>query len=334
MSYSTLTDCWDNIIGVRGCSQSTPDIYINELGIDEAELDKIAGKAYNTGIDLFNEKLELAKRELKYKILSNFQDKFKVFSVIKNLRLGKTQENIVSKAAANKLKGIYIELCNDESYLDLFVSDISLQAQYNGDVEISVIDLLQGKIIDTIGITAVSDEVVTVPVNATYKSSRRKLQLFFGYNSTFPSVYTSMNNTGCSSCSNGYSNAFLKANSNTITSPYKKSNLSYVGDTGGLSMNVSLECNHTDWLCTIRGAIALPLAHKVAAEIMEYSVNKSRQEGLNSATNLYVTENKNRMITHGGKYATMMTDLFERMVLPNDTRCFQCKKGIHHLTGM
>lgn len=331
MSYASLENCWQNIVGVRGCGDVTPDIYLNELGIDQKELNSIAGSDYDTGRDLLEEKISIAIKEVAYKILSNFQDKFKTTSVIHNVRVGKTQENQVEKAAANKLKGIFYELCNQDSFLDFYVSEISLQVQQTGQVLINVIDLLQGVIIDTIAVDAVAGEIVTVYPNKTYKSSRRKLQLFFGYNSTFPSIYTSIS-SGC--CGQGYSNAFFNTNSYTIDAPYKKSSLAHIGDTGGLSMNVSVVCNHTDWLCTHRGSVALPLAYKVAAELMEYSLNKSRQESYNSANNTSAPENQSRLLTYGGKYVQMMTDLMTKMKVPSDTRCFACNQKIIHSIGI
>src|SRR3990167_3628534 len=287
-------ECFEDIIGLRGACEtptSNSGLWMDDIGIELEELDLIINKAQVDSIQFFENKRDFAIKQIIQLIHTHFSDKYKSNTVLDSKRIGFTKENLESVAAAATLKGIEIELCNQNSFVDVFVSSISLHVNFAGAVNVFVYDLFQGKLLDTIAITAVSGQVVTVYPNKTYKSNRKELDLIFVYDATnFTSVKTTITQGGCKSCGDGGSmtklSSYLSARSISILAADTKieDNLTASGDTGGLSLVYSIQCNYDDWLCTISNAIAMPILFKTGYEVMDYAVNNSLR--LNTATTI------------------------------------------------
>lgn len=218
----------------------------------------------------------------------------------------------------------------------MFVSSLSLQVNFNGVVPVFVYDLFQNKLLDTINITAVSGEVVTVYPNKTYRSVRKELDLIFVYDATaFSSVKTTVTEGGCKSCGDGgsmvYLNQYLSTRSISILAADAKieDNLTASGDTGGLSLVYSIQCNYEEWLCAISNSVALPILFKTAYEIMDYAINNSFR--LNTATTINIDTMKLRRDEYTTRYKEAMDTLLQNIKLPNDEKCFECRQKSKHV---
>jgi len=232
----------------------------------------------------------------------------------------------------NILKGINVEFCNYDSYVDLYVSEISLQLNFSGAATVKVYDLLTNTLLDTIAITTVAGEIISVYPAKTYASKRKKLNVIFVVESPNPvdNYLTQLSGTGnCSSCGNDtYKNSYLYARAITIdkNATKIKQNLSYQSDTGGISVVYSLVCNHQDWLCTIAQRIAIPLAYKTAAELMNYCEDVSSTERVNTFTFANGDKIKERIEKYERKFAIAMDDAVKSIKLPSDRKCFVCNE--------
>lgn len=327
-------ECFDDIIGLRGsCDTPTSNsgLWIDDIGIDLEELDSIINKGASDSVSFFEGKRDFAIKQIIALIHTHFSDKYKSNTVLDSKRIGFAKENQEAAAAAATLKGIEIELCNQDSFVDIFVSSISLQANTNGAVNVLVYDLFQNKLLDTIAITAVSGQVVTVYPNKTYKSNRKELDLIFVYDATnFSSVKTTITKGGCTSCGDGGSmtklSSYLSARSISVLSADAKieSNLTAGTDTGGLSIVYSIQCNYDDWLCTISNAIALPILFKTGYEIMDYAYHNSKR--LNSTTTIDWENLVRRRDEYNTRYQDAINTLLTNIKLPSDEKCFECRQ--------
>lgn len=329
-----MLECFDDIIGLRGSCESPTSVsglWLDDAGIDLAELDSIINKSQIDSIDFFEKKRDFAINQIIALIHTHFSDKYKTNSVIRSGRIGFGKENQEAVAASATLKGIEIELCNQTSFVDVFISSISLQVNTNGAVNVLVYDLFQNKLLDTISITAVSGQTVTVYPNKTYKSLRKELDIIFVYDATnFSSVKTTITQGGCRSCGSGGSmvnlNQYLSTRSISILAADAKieSNLTASGDTGGISLEYSIQCNYDEWLCTINKALAMPILFKTAYEIMDFTINNSMR--LNTATTINIDTAKTRRDEYDKRYQTSIEALLQNIKLPQDEKCFECRQ--------
>lgn len=331
-----MLDCFQNIVTIRGaCSDeiSASSLLINDVGISIDEIDSIITKDYPDAVSFFNQKRDFAIKQIIANIHSNFQDKYKTTSLITGGRIGFTNENTLPIAGeANTLKGIELELCNTDSFVDIFISSLSLYSDFTGNVDVKVYDLFENKLIDTITIAAIANKNITVYPNKTYKSNRKQADIIFVYDTTLiGSIKTTIGKQGCRDCgSSGESytqiNRYLRARSIGINSSIDKIKSNTIGnsDTGGLSIEYSLQCNHEEWLCTISNSMGMPILYKTASEIMEFALHATNR--INSETILDFDKIKERLELYDLRFRETMTNLLGNIMLPQDEKCFYCNQ--------
>lgn len=338
MSYCTpeTPGCFDGIIEVKGnCENRTSytGVYLDPL-IKLSELNDIVGEEYENGEALFYEKRNYAIQSVVSLIHTHLQENYKTDSLLKSERVGKFQDNLQQvPAEAGKLKGIYVELCNDTSFVDFYLNFLEVQFDFTGDVNILVYDLTQNKLLDTLTVSAVAENIVQLYVNKAYKSDRKRLKLFIGYDTTtVPSFKTySFNYTGCWSCIDYfYKNSYAKFCGATTSLVGDKivQNITRSGETFGLSLNYSINCNHEDWLCSYARALPIPINLYTAREIAAYAVNVSQQA--NPKTFIDADKWKARFTQFDSDFENRFSSVMENIRFPSDTRCFHCLPKLVH----
>lgn len=320
--------CFDNIIAIRGnCTDTVPTsgFYLDNIDLHRNEIEKFIQNPYNDVDSFVADKTAFAINTVSNTIYTQYQERYLSNTIINSERIGFAQDNLQLKTGANALRGIEVELCNYTSSVDFYMNELSLFIDVSGATNVFVYDLLQNKLLDTISVTAVAGEVVTVYPQKTYKSNRKKLHLFIGYDSTgINSYYTTEYKTGCTTCKNSNSSRWLNINGAQVLAASQKisSNLTSVGHTSGLSVNYSLTCNHEDWICVNSRSLALPILYRTAADIMHYAINTS--ERFNSRTNVDIEELKSKRDYYEANYNKQLESVSSRMLLPNDRVCFYC----------
>ena len=339
VSANIPAGCFDNLIAIRDmCDnpESHSGLFIEDAGVSIHELNELVTREYRNGVDLFNKKLAFSISSVSSKVHTYLSPKYLANSVLENSRVGIFQDNLkMISGELDKLRGIHFELVDSTSYLEMFVSEISVQTNYSGKIDISVIDLTQGKLIDTIPIDSVADEISAVFVNKTYRSNRRKLNLLFAYDtSSINSNTTYLNrNANCAGCSprNRILNQYMRITPCQIdkSGPFINENLTGRTDTAGLSIVYSLNCNHRDWLCSVSNVIAIPVLWKTAAEIMQHGMLNSPNEQMTSRTiNMDLLEK--RFAVYDQNFRESFSEMMSNIVLPSDEKCFVCKGKIKH----
>lgn len=332
--------CFDDIVTVGGaCTTPVPTsgLTLNDIGITLKFLNDIVTEDYKNGEALANQKIGLAVKVISNQINLHFADKFRTTSLLEGARAGFPQDNLKNIAGtAGKLKGIELEICNRTSFVDLYISELSLQTTFTGNIDVLVYDLIQGTLLDTIVVPTIANEISSVFVNKTYKSNRKKLHLIFVYDtSAITSISTTIAGSGCSTCGGlgiGRLNTFLSGRGVKIDAIDLKidSNLEGSSETGGMSIVYSINCNHEDWLCTKRNVLGLPILYKAAAEILEFALDDSDRNNSKTIIDRDIMQEKFDKMEF--KYRESLDNILKTILLPDDKMCYSCNpKSIHKI---
>jgi len=326
--------CFTDYITVNGtCSDATSqsDYSLKDIGITVSELNDIVTKDFKNGKDLGEQKIAFAIKQVTNSVYNHFAGKFRSRSILDGQRIGYPQPNMQSVAAiADHSKGVEIEMCNNNSFVDIYISEISLFVNFSGNVDVKIYDLHQNKLLDTITVAAVAGEISRAFVNKSYSSERRDLNLAIIYDSTGKASFkTEMKLGGCSDCSTGaptWISPYFKARGVKIANADTKikSNLRGVADTGGLSIQYNVNCNYNAWLCSVRNLIALPVLYKAGEQLMEFALHNS--DRLNSKTIIDMEKVEGRWKLYGEKHREALDNILKNIRLPEDSRCFDCRE--------
>jgi hypothetical protein len=309
---------------------------MNELGISVQELNQYLTKDYSSADELFIAKKKFAIINVTNAIHAFLQPRYKAHSVVKSERAGQPKDDkIFVLGGANELKGINFEFCNHDSYLDLFVSSISLFTDFTGTVNVYVYDLITEKLVDIIDVSCTAGELSTEFIDKTYKSNRKRLNLLFCYDSTSVNSYKTIIGSGCKDCA---VKSGVIQNQYTIVRSVKiglneskiKKNLTHTGETGGMSIDYNISCNHEDYLCNLSNMIALPVAYRTAFEIMQHAVAEAPKFKTNTSVTIDSENNKERRDFYEKQFNKSINNVLGNVIMPNDSKCFVCNEKSAH----
>lgn len=330
--------CFTNIITLDStCSGDLPTsgLYGSRAGITRSYISEILTKDFKNEEDFFNEKLALAVDLVVNDVHSTLQPKYKSVSVVNNFRSGIFQENQVEIAAFAGYKGILFNINDERTALDFFASELSLFLNHTGDVTVNVFDLMQNKILDTVIVPSVAGSISTVYPLEKFISNRKKQQLFFAYDATGkPSYKTVLNSNICSSCSEFFiENSYERIGSFTLglAEDAILSSLTPANDTGGLSIVHSLQCNHSQWLCSISNLLAYPILYKLASLCHEHALMTSPNTRFNTTEGVNADLIQRALDLSELRYREWMDTKLHSIQIPNDSTCFQCKSTSRHV---
>lgn len=326
--------CFDNFISIKGrCDNASPTsgLWLDSIGLTYNQLSDIVQDNYNSVEQFFDEKLFLSTEIIVNQIITHISPSLKTTSIIEGQRLGQYNSNMnLIAGQAGQLKGIYLEVCNDRNFVELFISDLTLFVNQTAQVDLFVYDLFQNKLIDTISVNAIANEQVNVIVNKKYYSDRKTLNLFIGYDSTNTSSYQSTLTTSCGSCQMKVClNSYLSAQGGKMAIANSKllSNFYGASDTAGISFNYNINCNHRAWLCSIINVLSLPILYKLASEIYHYATITHRS---NDTTLVNAKKMKQQYDDMEFRYREAIDNVLKTMRLPTDSECFHCKEFTRH----
>lgn len=331
-------DCFDDVISLRGaCGNQRPTsgIYLDAYGMSLIELNKYISQDYESGEDLFIEKRAAAIQIIENMVLTALHPKIKGRTLIENYKVGFSNDNLQVIAPSGPNKGLNIKIENASSFLTLFISQISLQLNYTGDVSIYLADLRQGKIIETFQIAALPQEIITIYPQYSLAIEKGTKDLILFYDTTGrPSYKTTVNSSGCSGCQPYNRNGMVSVKAFTMADAVQKiaSNLQSSDDTGGLSINYSLSCDYRAWLCSTSNLFALPIAYKTIAEILDYAIN-SYTERVNNATIVDREQIEKRKVEYEYKFREAL-DRSVRAMRVTDHQCFECNSLIQTVIAL
>jgi len=320
--------CFDEVVALRELcpeQETFSGIYLNDVGITRKFVESVITEDYEGIADFVTSKTGHAINIIKNAIHGRYGAKINSTTLVHDHRLGFTQNNMATLAGGDN-KGIQVTLSNYSNYINLNLSELSLQVNTNGTVPIVVYDLYQDKLLYTIPITAVSGQIVTIYPHKIIPSDGRPLNLFIGYDATGITSRTTYIRQGqcCgnTSCTNSYMTAKGVTNS---TGVFIDENMTSINHTGGLSLTYSLNCDPYSWMCAYARVLALPIAYKTASEMMLHGIQTAINDRSTNNTNLNVDTMKENQAFYELQYREQIDSVLHNMNIPTDSVCFQCK---------
>lgn len=324
--------CLDNIVGIKGaCSDTASDsgLYLDDVNVTLRELESYVTADYPNASELALGKIKFAARTVEQQVHSYFQGKYITRTVIEGTRIGFEQLNKEQvSGVAGEMRGIDMEYYGEDSYLDFFLSELSLFVNYTGDVAVQVYDLIQGKLLDTITVAAVAGERVTVYPQKKYENNRRRIRIGIFYDTEGVTSYkTTTSLTACKACEFGRherfaGNLWARAGKISTGGAFIPENVNGAADTAGLSIVYNLTCNNRSWLCSVGNVLGLPILYRSAADLMAFALDYSDRQ--NSRSTLDFERLERRRQRYEEMYTDAMRSVLPNMSLPNDSRCFAC----------
>lgn len=324
-------DCFENLIGLRDVC--TPEdlrscLWLNDVGISRHTLEQLITKDYAGVTDFFNKQYSHTLREVVQTIHGHFANKYVVNSILEGQRLGYADGNLTVKTSNSLYSGIYVKFLNTNSFIDFYLSELSLFTNHTGNITVKVYDVLEGRQIDIINVQVVAGQQSSVLPNKIYKSKRKSLYLFFGYDTTGINSYKTIIKPGLCCGRNWCNNQYIEAGG--VYSPlasFIDSGLTSESHTFGMSLNYSLQCNHKDWLCTHQNQINLSILYKLAANISQFGLMASPNQRVNTNVTINRDQLLNDQAWYEGKFSQTLESVLKNIQTPTDVKCFQCREG-------
>lgn len=324
--------CWNNVIGVRGlCEAQEPSsgLYINDLtGISIQDINAGVNEEDSTAFTLIQRKIDQAATMLQAEALSYLYNRWNYTTSSWNGQIGFFPESLRSLGASAVYRGIGMRY-RQADYISVSLNAITLLLPNSGNVNVLVVDLITGDILDTITIAAVANTPVRVVTNKKYTSNGQMLNLAVVYDATsVASFQTGLYPTySCGSCGRNY-RWYDNMLERTIEIPTGgaiiEQNISGGSWTGGLSVDYQVACSFESLLCAHIGQLGYPLLYKAGMLILKEMEFSKRLNGVIS----YNRERNQELADYyQAQYDAYMQRYFDAAQLPQNG-CFSCKQRV------
>lgn len=279
--------------------------------------------------DFFTSKRSEAVQLFLSEFQNEMQGSYIARTVISQSQIG-NYSTLVASGASAVLKGVSFERCNSLPNLGYRITNVGFIGSYTGNVTVLYYDGITGVQLATDTIVAVAGQEVKLDVNRLFNVKK----LMVVYDATAIGGYVTKVDyySACATCPNRYNvnkHTNARAVSATIGTPLTKS---YVSDMGGLTVEVSMECDNTSWLCGIKQHLAMPIMFKLSEILMEYALTSSSRG--NTKTLRDSDGLKERHGFYKNEYEKHLKSTLSRVILPNDPTCFHCKRSVGIYTSI
>jgi len=322
--------CFDNILALKETctSDTTSGYYLNDFGVNKKEIEAIITSEYDNVQNFVDEKIRFNVDIITNDVVNHFRQ-VRAKTLVQSHRVGIFNKNKVVTAGGDN-RGIHLNVCNTDNFLDVYISEISLLTDFTGTIPVNVYDLTQGKLLDTISVASTAGEVSTAFAHKTYKTSKQGIDLFLAYDTTGINSYKTTIRSGI--CCGNYtcSNSYVTSKGAKVVSTFTNENLVNLPDTAGLSVLYSVNCDNKGWLCTYLKQIALAVGYKVCSDIMRMGATVSPTTRTNNSTTLNKDNLMERFDWYELKYRETMTNILGNIFLPTDNVCFTCSSPVKH----
>lgn len=322
--------CLTDIVGVRGCGSVPTGVYIQQLtGINIADFDQAISTEQKAALPALRDKINFATDYTLENIRQHLANKYELKSFVENDVVGYYYDNKeVVSADTGYLTGYEVRI-DKTPYLEFHLGSLSLFVNTTGSINVFVYDLIQGKLLDTIEVEAVSGEIVTVYPDKTYPTNKQRLHLFIGYSSvaSYKTSYTRQYAAEYENCCMGcYGNGYIYFGAKKILSASQKisQNLESNSFGAGISFGYSLSCSFDEYLCNAKNQIAFPILYKAGELIMQELKHSKRLTGIVTG---YRQSHDEQMNYYLNEHNRLMGNILNSIVMP-DSLCFSCNKKV------
>jgi len=324
-------ECFNDLIGVKElCNSNSPksSIYLDDVGISLNDIEAFITSQYSTASDYFESRKNHAVREMTQQIYSYFQGNYLATSLVDSHRLG-IYSGVQSILTGSTYKGIQLNFNQSDTFFKVGISQVDILLAENATIDLEIWDLLENKLLLTQSVSCVANQTSKVYLHQSYKSQKKPLNIFIGYDATNIDHYSFPIKNGlcCGklSCTNNY----LSSYGVQVVGDFYDDNVKAINNTGGISVIYDITCDHMSWMCSHAESLALPLAYKIGeVMITDALYNTSGERSTNHHT-INIDQLKERHTFYVQKYVDIMQNWLSNMQLPNN-RCFQCNTPTRH----
>ena len=328
-----MLDCFDGLTGLANTCDTyavSPVVPLESFGIDETLIAQFIGSEDTVG-SFLNGAEQQARLTIKSDVLSRYAARVIPRTFLHAQRVGEPDDHQTLVTGATGLNGILIEVNQRTANVRLALTGWRFYAAATEAVTITVYDLADGSVVDTITIDATADVLNSSAAIVTIPLPRRIGRFFIAHNR--PAWRVQQVGTGCSSCTGGaykYGGVTVTGASLPASTPMLRSNLRTGSKTGGLSVVVDVACDHSQYLCESRDMLAGAYVSKVVEVVLRRGINAV--DRINSQR-INMELLKERADRAGEEYAAAMNNLMGGFVLPCDDVCFTCAQYARVVTA-
>ena len=327
--------CFDSYIGLAGLGGSYT-LYLDQCGITE---DMLSSAFYTPYADtdlptLVTNKLNEATNMVAKQIKMANSGRIKTLEYLVEDSIGHpSRTKTTVSAKTGYWAGAKIELVKDNDYKSIVIDTISLLVDTTGNVDVKIYDLIEGRLLNTVTVAAVSGQTVYKDVNLSFSSRKRNVALAIVYDSEFSSTQTTALDAACGSCggTNKRQNKYayvqgIKIADANISAPVISSILGEA-DTAGLGVEYAVKCNFEQWVCSNRDMFALACLYYTAYHLANYCMQSIN---FNSYT-LDMRETVEKIMQMNlDSYNNEFNSLINNIQLPSNSDCFICNPVSTH----
>ncbi len=334
--------CFKNYVGLKYCSPVTPEsnYYINyEQGINLRMLDKIADDEQKSYAGVWDEVQERAIVKIEAKILNKLTNYIKTNTIQEVESFGIQKDPIISLTSANQWQGVY-SYSNLFKYNEVYVKSFTFYSlSVKAKAEFRIYNTWNGELLKTIATDLVIgfNEIAVnyaIPNNPVYFT-----RFFLCYDGSLIDGIESLSqykglgwiigSTTCFDSPQFYSSYYTMmqgATSSDSAIDPTENTLSKGSNTYGLTINYSVRCSLTSYICSIRELFKNAWIKLLAYEILQERLTSQR---LNFITVSDGEETKAQRDQFYKDFEESLTDVFENLRVPNDD-CFECNTQVQH----
>jgi hypothetical protein len=322
-----MLSCFDGITGLaHACASEyavSPAVPLESFGVDETMIAQFTG-AEDTVASIIYDAEQLARITLQTDVLSRYASRIIPRTFLHAQRIGEPDEHQTLVTGATGRHGVVVEVHQPRSNTRLTLGGLRFYGAVTEVVTITIYDLSDGSVVDTVELNAEADQIVTAADQITIELPRRSGAFFIAHD--LPSWRVQRIGSGCSSCVGGrfiYGGVIIGGASLPNSAQMVSSNLRRSSFTGGLSLVADVACDHGQYLCEHRSFMQYSYAMKVAENILRrgiYAVDRINTQRINLDL---LKERADRLAE---QYAAAMSNLLQGMTLPGDDICFSCAR--------
>lgn len=314
--------CLDNFIGLRGaCNGSTPisGRYINDLpGVDLRMLSNLSNEEQADYDGVWNEIYRRSVGELESEVSIRMQKYFKKSQILENTQSGYYKSPAVTESASAEYKGIAI-LYNGTKYTSVFVNEVGLYLSGSATVTIKVFDYRTGATLDTLSFSGTTG-MNYFQINKEYYSYDKKAQIYICYDAT---AIASQETNVFSPYDESSSESFVRGARISTVGTVLEANMTFEGNTYGLTVNFNIKCSVARLICSIRDSLVSPLYFKLAEQLL---LERSMSDRLNKYTMFNAERADELRAEYIAKYNQSLDNVLNELEPIADGTCIECEK--------
>ena len=317
-------DCLIDYIGLRGCGTSEPEsgLFINELyGVQFESIQKIADSEQKTFQGVWDDVQIRSIHKLSTAVTNYFRSKYQIKKIADTFNLGKILETTTT-AAANELRGFYIETNNSSNFTNIYVQSLSLYLAAPANTTINIYNTETGTELYTTPVTGLAGWN-EIKVNKTFRAKN----VFVGYNATgITSTNMKIDNVvnGNFSCfCNDWFSCEANVRGGSLVTPFN--DVESQNNTFGLSGVFGVRCSYDNLVCDNRDVFKIALWYLLGHELMNERIYTPR---LNRFTTIDLDKAKALRDAFKAEYEKELDNAIQGIYLNTNDCCLICDAQI------